>query len=125
MLWHETHSEKASSAELGTYAEIAIAVPMDGFHLYRWQLDAMEVAQLNLSCPAPDFWGFRLWLNCILFIFLEVIFLLVLIGNFRKVMWSNLNGERWATYFKGIHHDQTIRQHLISWPYHRKAGMHI
>ncbi|KAH8954951.1 hypothetical protein BDL97_08G108300 [Sphagnum fallax] len=42
MLWHETHSEKASSAELGTYAEIAIAVPMDGFHLYRWQLDAME-----------------------------------------------------------------------------------
>jgi hypothetical protein len=55
MLWHETHSEKASSAELGTYTEIAIAVPMDGFHLYRWQLGAMEVAQLNLSCPAPDF----------------------------------------------------------------------
>jgi hypothetical protein len=55
MLWHETHSEKASSAELGTYTEIAIAVPMDGFHFYRWQLGAMEVAQLNLSCPAPDF----------------------------------------------------------------------
>jgi pantothenate kinase len=25
-------------------AEIAVAVPMDGFHLYRWQLDAMEVS---------------------------------------------------------------------------------
>jgi hypothetical protein len=47
MLWHETHSEKASSAELGTYAEIAIAVPMDGFagSLMLWRL-------LNSICHA-------------------------------------------------------------------------
>uniref|UniRef100_A0A7I4B793 Phosphoribulokinase/uridine kinase domain-containing protein n=1 Tax=Physcomitrium patens TaxID=3218 RepID=A0A7I4B793_PHYPA len=35
-LWLESHGEKSGGAP------IAVAVPMDGYHLYRWQLDAME-----------------------------------------------------------------------------------
>lgn len=30
--------------------EVAIVLPMDGFHLYRRQLDAMEVIVVSLTC---------------------------------------------------------------------------
>lgn len=47
-LWREKQSE--ASVETGTNpTDIAVAVPMDGFHLYRWQLDAMEVKHLPSS----------------------------------------------------------------------------
>jgi len=39
-LWLKNQEENSGEAP----AEIAVAVPMDGFHLYRWQLDAMEVS---------------------------------------------------------------------------------
>jgi pantothenate kinase len=38
-LWRK---ENAQSHEA---TDISVAVPMDGFHLYRWQLDAMEVSE--------------------------------------------------------------------------------
>jgi len=37
-LWLKNQGENSRESP----AEIAVAVPMDGFHLYRWQLDAME-----------------------------------------------------------------------------------
>jgi len=55
MLWSQKHA-KGSGALLPT-EEIAAMLPMDGFHLYRAQLDAMEVLLsfglnpcLNFSC---------------------------------------------------------------------------
>lgn len=36
--------------ELVESPEVAIVVPMDGFHLYRHQLDVMEVDTLKLKC---------------------------------------------------------------------------
>jgi pantothenate kinase len=44
MLWSQKHA-KGSGAPLPT-EEIAAMLPMDGFHLYRVQLDAMEVCYL-------------------------------------------------------------------------------
>ena len=41
--------EKASSFDsLVEPPDVAIVVPMDGFHLYRFELDAMEVSVLQL-----------------------------------------------------------------------------
>lgn len=54
MLWSDKHSKH--SRALLPNEEIAAMLPMDGFHLYRAQLDAMEVCYLlgnpclNLSC---------------------------------------------------------------------------
>ena len=45
MLWSQKHA-KGSGALLPT-EEIAAMLPMDGFHLYRAQLDAMEVCYLS------------------------------------------------------------------------------
>lgn len=42
-LWLEKQAEKSGGVTGASPTEIAVAVPMDGFHLYRWQLDAMEV----------------------------------------------------------------------------------
>lgn len=42
VLWLEKQGEKSGDIEASP-TEIAVAVPMDGFHLYRRQLDAMEV----------------------------------------------------------------------------------
>lgn len=39
---NELWRQKAGSRDEIT-EDIAIALPMDGYHLYRWQLDAMEV----------------------------------------------------------------------------------
>ena len=44
MIWSQKHT-KGSGALLPT-EEIAAMLPMDGFHLYRAQLDAMEVCYL-------------------------------------------------------------------------------
>lgn len=41
-LWLQKQGEKNGDTGASP-TEIAVAVPMDGFHLYRWQLDAMEV----------------------------------------------------------------------------------
>ncbi|KAG0626826.1 hypothetical protein M758_2G154700 [Ceratodon purpureus] len=41
VLWLEKQGEKSGDIEASP-TEIAVAVPMDGFHLYRRQLDAME-----------------------------------------------------------------------------------
>lgn len=41
-LWHKYISINGFEGE-SDLADVAISVPMDGFHLYRWQLDAMEV----------------------------------------------------------------------------------
>lgn len=38
-LWHKNQGVTNGSPQ----ADIGVSVPMDGFHLYRWQLDAMEV----------------------------------------------------------------------------------
>jgi pantothenate kinase len=44
-LWLERQGEQSGGGSVGASpTEIAVAVPMDGFHLYRWQLDAMEVS---------------------------------------------------------------------------------
>lgn len=43
MLWSQKH---AKDAVLLPGEEIAAMLPMDGFHLYRSQLDAMEVCYL-------------------------------------------------------------------------------
>lgn len=44
-LWHKNQGVENGSPQ----TDIGVAVPMDGFHLYRWQLDAMEViSQLNI-----------------------------------------------------------------------------
>lgn len=43
-LWFENQGEKIGADTGASPADIAVAVPMDGFHLYRWQLDAMEVS---------------------------------------------------------------------------------
>jgi len=44
-LWLQNQGENSRESP----AEIAVAVPMDGFHLYRWQLDAMEVRPFLIS----------------------------------------------------------------------------
>ncbi|CAM6093036.1 unnamed protein product [Calypogeia fissa] len=50
-LWREERSE------LNETPDISVAVPMDGFHLYRWQLDAMEdPAEAHARRGAP--WTF-------------------------------------------------------------------
>ena len=39
--WREGNGE-AAAAESSQQAGVAVAVPMDGFHLYRWQLDCFD-----------------------------------------------------------------------------------
>ena len=48
-LWHQNQGVENGSPQ----TDIGVAVPMDGFHLYRWQLDAMEV----ISQPNVFFYG--------------------------------------------------------------------
>ena len=43
-LWLEKQGEQSGGDTVASSTEIAVAVPMDGFHLYRWQLDAMEAS---------------------------------------------------------------------------------
>eukprot|EP00850_Spirogloea_muscicola_P022206 SM000282S10609 [mRNA] locus=s282:60251:63697:- [translate_table: standard] len=40
--------------EQGVAQDVAIMVPMDGFHLYRWQLDCMTVLHKSLDLTGPD-----------------------------------------------------------------------
>lgn len=56
MLWAQNQKHAKGSGTLLPTEEIATMLPMDGFHLYRAQLDAMEVSYLssnpylNFSC---------------------------------------------------------------------------
>lgn len=63
---NELWPEKASSLDSEVRPpDVAVVLPMDGFHLYRSQLDAMEVSLLifNLILPVVHIPLYCLWLE--------------------------------------------------------------
>lgn len=48
VVWRLNYIWKKEGCRSREGDEIAVAVPMDGFHLYRWQLDQMEVCHSHV-----------------------------------------------------------------------------